>query len=463
MTEPQEVSTAPTAGAQDEAPETQVRKQLRTQRAALYMSYTQENRKTKLEHNQDEPSVARPFNITTPPSLFKKFTGLSIALLLFTFALNDLLHQSDRPPAFVTPLAGSFNESFNGGGEPNTPLFRSQALDNAAQASVHGATLTSHTNGWLAAWYGGTREGAKDVQIFLSQAAPGDHNRAVDLNWSKPTALLSSHTLGQDLNRYVKKLGNPVLFTTPNQKVWLFFVSVSVGGWAGSAINVMVSDDGGQTFSPPQRLTTSPFFNVSTLVRNRPIALANGGMVIPVYHEFIGKFCELLWLDADGNITDKQRLSWGRTTLQPSIVAENERKAAVFMRISAPKTHIEVTITEDAGAHFTKPTAINLPNANAAIDAALLPDNRWLLIYNHDPVARDKLSLATAEDPLGPWVQRVILDEYRPDTNFARFSYPVLVTDQHNYHLLYTVERSFIQSVVFNANWLSMQGSITYE
>lgn len=390
--------------------------------------------------------------------------GALIAIALLGFYSFEFISQAATGRAaknqFVPTLSNTI--SSNGASSSQTalstePVFSKKPLANGHQASVHGATLTPTQSGWLAAWYGGTREGAKDVQLFTTRTTTIDSNNQQMLTsqqWTPPQAILSRTELGEQLGRYVKKLGNPMLYTTEDGNVWLFFVSVSVGGWAGSAVNVMVSSDGGASFSPPRRLTTSPFFNVSTLVRNRPISLANGGMVIPIYHEFMGKFCELLWLDAEGNITDKQRLSWGRHTLQPSIVAKDEHTAAVFMRISAPKTHIEVATTQDGGQTFSKPSAINLPNANAAIDASLLPNNDWLLVYNHDPIGRDKLALATASSPTGQWHKRTTIEQHQPETGYRRFAYPAIVAADGQYQLLYTVERSFIQSVNFNAHWL---------
>lgn len=386
---------------------------------------------------------------TNPPSSRPRLGRLGIitALILLGFYALEFMRQPIVSPTFRPTLAISADL------QSTAPHFSKQPIANGQQASVHGATLTPSQSGWLAAWYGGTREGAKDVQLFTTRTLPTNTGISTQ-GWTVPQAILSRTQLDEQLGRYVKKLGNPMLYTAEDGKIWLFFVSVSVGGWAGSAVNVMVSSDNGLTFSPPRRLTTSPFFNVSTLVRNRPISLSNGGMVIPIYHEFMGKFCELLWLDAQGNITDKQRLSWGRHTLQPAIVAKDDKTAAVFMRISAPKTHIEVAATNDGGKTFSTPQAINLPNANAAIDASLLPNKDWLLVYNHDPIGRDKLAFATASSPEGPWHKRVVIDQHQPETDYRRFAYPALVAANGHYELLYTVERSFIQSVSFNSQWL---------
>lgn len=90
----------------------------------------------------------------------------------------------------------------------------------------------------------------------------------------------------KDLNRYIKKLGNSVVTIDDSKRFWLFYVSVSVGGWTGSSINVKWSDDGIQ-WTPAKRLITSPFLNLSTLVKGNPIIYSNGHLLVLAYHEFI--------------------------------------------------------------------------------------------------------------------------------------------------------------------------------
>ena len=46
--------------------------------------------------------------------------------------------------------------------------------------------------------------------------------------------------------KHIRKMGNPVIAMAPDNRLWLFYVSVSIGGWAGSAINAMYSDDLGE-------------------------------------------------------------------------------------------------------------------------------------------------------------------------------------------------------------------------
>ncbi|MEJ2741289.1 MAG: exo-alpha-sialidase, partial [Gammaproteobacteria bacterium] len=295
------------------------------------------------------------------------------------------------------------------------------------------------------------------------QAPPPNASNTVG-SWETPTVLFSRSDAMSHLNRYIKKLGNPVLYTDEGGRVWLFFVTVSFGGWAGSAINVTVSEDGGQHFGPVHRLTTSPFFNVSTLVRNRPVSLQDGGLLVPIYHEFIGKFCELLWLDTSGSIRDKQRLTWGRSTLQPALVPRSASEAAVFLRAASPRTAVNVMLTRDGGKTFSPPINTGLPNSNTAIDATLLPDGRWALVYNDDPIGRDALSIAAAQHAEGPWQTLRILAQQRPGSDEKRFAYPVIVSPPTPpvFHLMYTVERRYMRYETFNTSWLTPEsGSAT--
>jgi predicted neuraminidase len=74
-------------------------------------------------------------------------------------------------------------------------------------------------------------------------------------------------------------------------------VAVSFGGWAASRLVVLESDDLGRSWDFDEALTTSPFMNISTLVKTPPIRYADGTVGLPVYHEMVGKFGELLRLD----------------------------------------------------------------------------------------------------------------------------------------------------------------------
>ena len=240
-----------------------------------------------------------------------------------------------------------------------------------------------------------------------------------------------------------------------NGKIWLFFVSVSVGGWGGSSINMIESNDEGKTWSRAKRLVTSPFFNISTLVRNKPVQYQDGTIGLPIYHEFLRKFGEIIRLDESGEIIGKIRLSHGTSTLQPTIVAESGSDAVTLLRNAGDKPrHILRLKTSDSGYSWSKAEALDLPNPDAAIDA-LSFQNRTLLVFNNTVRGRNDLSLAISTNKKWHILHRF---DHSETSNTSEFSYPAIIRGfDDNIHVLYTWDRELIKHISFNANWIAEQ------
>src|ERR1035441_4636936 len=186
-------------------------------------------------------------------------------------------------------------------------------------AFSHVSSLCELGGGKLAAvWCGGSREGAHDVAVWFTTRGPLDNDK-----WSSPRPIVTRDSAAQETSRYVRKLGNPLLIAEKDGRLTLVYVSVAVGGWSCSSLNVKQSLDSGKTWSPSQRLGLSPFFNVSELVKNNAQPLIDGGWAVPIYHEVLGKFPELLWLHPGSGCAEavKSRAFGGRSAFQPSRVA----------------------------------------------------------------------------------------------------------------------------------------------
>jgi len=357
---------------------------------------------------------------------------------------------------FVAPALGGFAppQAAPRAVSSTASLYRPQLLPNSAERSVHSATAAEISGGRLRAfWYGGSREGAADVAIYTSVYS------LVDGTWSPERAVVTREAAQRHLQRYLRKLGNPVVGRDRNGRLWLFFVSVSVGGWGGSAINLTVSEDEGENWSAPRRLIASPFFNISTLVKGSPLQFADGTIGLPVYHEMLGKFGELLRLDAEGHAIRKTRLSWGRTSLQPVIVPRSETEAVGFMRYAGdPPNRVLMIRTTDSGATWTPPVKTSLPNPNAAVSGVLLANGPLLLALNNVEENRESLSLASSTDFDNTWR---IAHEFEGDSSslqpsWREYSYPWIMQDgAGDVHLLYTWGRTRIKHVHFNPAWLA--------
>ncbi len=310
--------------------------------------------------------------------------------------------------------------------------------------SVHGSSICTLPNGELVTiWYGGQREGAADVAIYLARRSPGPAG-----TWGAPEKLLGPEDVESDTGRNVRKLGNAVLFPDPEGRLWLVYVSVSVGGWSGSLLNVKRSDDGGRTWSTSQRLTLSPLLNFSTLVRTKPFFTRDGWIGLPVYHEFVAKYAQILWLEpGDEQPAGRfhlRRVPFGADLLQPAVVPVNEQRAVMLLRDGGDERTLHVAHSTDAGWSWTLPVPTELPNPDAGIDAIRLHDGRIVLAYNDVREDRRRLRLAVSADEGETWVPGAVLE----DAAEGEFSYPSLVQDAAGYvHVTYTWQRRRIKHV----------------
>jgi predicted neuraminidase len=268
---------------------------------------------------------------------------------------------------------------------------------------VHAASAVELKDGRLrAVWFSGSREGASDVTIQTAVMDPST------LQWGPEHTLFDRQQLEQSLWRYVKKLGNPVLARAPDGSLVLWIVNVSLGGWAGSAISWSRSIDEGGSWSPPKRLVTSPFLNISTLVKSGPVALAGGEMLLPVYHELLTKFAEVLRINPAGQVVDKIRIPASRTRLQPVILVQDATHAQMLMR-SAGEPRIAEAATSNAGKTWSAAVSGPLPNPDSAVAGVVAADGgRWLAL-NPLEAGRQSLALFRAAkdgdfDPAAPFL-----------------------------------------------------------
>ena len=376
----------------------------------------------------------------------------------------------------------------------SSPDMHTRFISDRQNIHTHAASLVELHDGHIRAfWFSGSREGAEDVELRSAVFDP------VKNRWGPEQSLANRADTQRMLWRYVKKIGNPVAQRMPDGTLWLFYVTVSLGGWAGSSITAMTSTDDGASWSVARRLITSPFLNISTLVKGTPFLYSDGTMGLPVYHEFIGKFGELLRIDGSGKIIDKQRLSSGNTTLQPVVLIKNSQQATALMRYSgAGPGRVIATTTDDAGQHWSIPTKTALANPDAALTGTVLPDGRILAVLNDIEQGRDALSLVLSADGGTSWKTIFQLEEQRgrlfdpvhyvqavaelaktSETGITdavayaksaqrnkceaqhcafEFSYPYLIQENSgDFHLVYTWNRSFIKHVQFTRAWLDQR------
>ena len=269
--------------------------------------------------------------------------------------------------------------------------FDAQFVSRAPGRAVHAASAVELLNGDLrAVWFAGSREGAADVAV---QTAIMD---AATLQWGAESTLFDRTQIERGLWRYVKKIGNPVIARAPDGALWLWMVNVSLGGWAGSSITWSRSADEGSSWSQPRRLVTSPFLNISTLVKGMPLALADGQIVLPVYHEFVTKLAEMVRIDTQGRVMDKVRIPGSQTSLQPVVLATSPERAEVYMR-SGNARALMTSTTNDAGKTWSTTHATAWPNPDAALAGVVTRTGAKWLALNPTTNHREILALLRAD------------------------------------------------------------------
>ncbi len=311
-----------------------------------------------------------------------------------------------------------------------------QELMDVSTPSVHASTITQLPGGNLIlAWFGGTREGSSDVKIYASRT---DENG----NWSLPHVLLDRFALQSQTGRYIRKLGNPLLFYY-NGRLHFFVVSVSFGGWSGSSLNHAWSTDEGKTWTKFKRMQISPLFNISSLVRCPPVALADGCLGLPIYHELFYKYGEWLVLNEAGSIIDKARIHFDTRALQPTVAVINQNEAIALLRNGHQGGgYVKSVKTTDAGYRWTQMPDAPILNPDSCIALLKLADGTLLLAGN--PIeGRSILCLwKTHVVDQNEWVLAAEL-ENEPG---QEFSYPTLIQDQAGrVHIVYTWKRKSIR------------------
>jgi predicted neuraminidase len=199
----------------------------------------------------------------------------------------------------------------------------------------------------------------------------------------------------------------------------------------------------------------NPFFNLSSLVRNKPIYASDGRIGLPVYHEMALTYPQMLWLTPGPNGTVQEyrmrNLSTETGLIQPALVPLDDDRVLMMLRDRSNGRSLRSAFSNDNGWTWSVAAPSGLPNPDAAIDALRLRDGRILLVYNHSENDRENLRLAVSNDQGRTWRTGAILEEGEQ----KEYSYPNLAEDRRGHiHLTYTWHRERIKHVTFNLAWL---------
>jgi predicted neuraminidase len=311
----------------------------------------------------------------------------------------------------------------------------------------HPASITQLDNGdLLIAYHGGTGEYEDDTAVYATRLKAGE------ARWGAPAVIADTPFHGD---------GNAVVWQGPEGWVWLFYVVRYGKTWSDSRIHCKVSRDGARTWSDPFVLAFEP----GMMVRNRPIVLAGGDYLLPVYHEkgndpeLVSADCTSLFL----RYHPKTR-QWTHTpairsrlgNIQPGVVRLTDEHLVCYCRRGGdyegrPDGYLVWSESRDGGKTWAPGRDSPFPNPNAAIDFLKLQSGNLMLVYNDSMKHRTPLVAALSTDGGKTFPYRRALKEGPGD-----FAYPYAVQARDGpIHLVFTShERTVINRAVFEERWL---------
>ena len=316
----------------------------------------------------------------------------------------------------------------------------------AAHASNLLAMPVGHAAALTAFWFAGDRESAPNVQIAASQ-----FDRATQ-RWLPARSVVDRHTMGAQLDFGLRRLGNPVAWLDASGRVHLFVVATGWGGWAAGRILHLVQSSADNTLDklvlvPDRVLPLSWLWNISFLVRNVPLPLADGGMILPVHFEIGKKYPVALRFDRQGEFLGMVRMSRRPYLLQPTLLAQTPSQWTALMRDHRPDGHIPAVQTLDSGRHWSDLPDLALVNPDAAVSGMALSPGQMVLTHNSSPHARNLLDLSRSTDA----VHWTLLQPLAHGGTDDEYSYPAVAWADGSLWVSYTDHRRSIAWQRFGA------------
>jgi predicted neuraminidase len=312
----------------------------------------------------------------------------------------------------------------------------------APYPQCHASTIAEVSPGKLvAAWFGGTRERAPDVGIWVARYEDGKWLDAVEVaNGLQPD--------GPRLPTW-----NPALFQAPNNGPLVLFYKLgpSPATWWGMMCS---STDGGRTWDKPHRLPDS----MLGPIKNKPVLLSDGTWLAPSSTEGEGGWRVHFELSRDSGqswrkVGPVERGADNLDAIQPAVLIHRDGSLQALCRTR--QGVIATTWSRDKGRSWSALEKTTLPNPNSGIDAVTLADARQLVVYNHSAPPPDRptkglrypLDVAVSNDGVD-W-RHVMTIESEPIPN--GYAYPAVIQASDGLvHITYTWDRKMIKHVVLD-------------
>ncbi len=287
----------------------------------------------------------------------------------------------------------------------------------------HASTIIKLCDGrFVSAWFGGTKEKANDVRIWVSVK---DEN-----GWSEPVPV----TPADDIPHW-----NPVLFLGNDGKITLYYkVGYEIPDWKTFTVT---SEDGAVTWSEPSEMISGDESGGRGPVKNKMLCASNGRLIAPastergVWKAFVDVSDDgLNWQKCDIPASDDVNM------IQPTLWESRAGHIHALMRTNCGK--IYRSDSDDNGITWCQAYETDMPNNNSGIDAVKLENGKVVLVCN--PIsdnwgARTPLTVYVSGDNGVTFEKLTDLE-----TEAGKFAYPAVIADKNTVYITYTWNRKKI-------------------
>lgn len=298
-------------------------------------------------------------------------------------------------------------------------LSAKEYIQEPVKGEVHASTvLPLKAGGYIAAWFGGTKEAHPDVAIWGARRIGGE--------WEVPRVLVKVNPESPHFN--------PVLRRADDGRISLYFkVGRNCSDWRTYLVE---SRDEGRTWSEPCELVAGDVWGGRGPVRNKCIRLKSGRWLAPASREFDPKSrsLKMLWR-AFVDRSDDDGRTWTASpvfempdseagVIQPTLWVASDGRVRAYLRSTTG--HVWETESGDDGVTWAPARETKLPNNNSGIDLVKATDGCLYLALNTASgnwASRSVLEVWRSADDGANWKPwRVLEKEER-----GEFSYPCII------------------------------------
>ena len=295
----------------------------------------------------------------------------------------------------------------------------------------HAPTIAQTPSGLVAAWFGGSKEGSPDCQIWLSKSVNGE--------WERPRVVAKEIERDSTGGEYGVPHWNPVLCNT-GEELWLFY-KVGEKPWSWTN-RLLISRDGGGTWEP----TWWPLHIIGP-DKNPPLvgaATLTWGSSVQAQQGYRGGS----WLARIEGCDFGRKQFWmnslsGMDAIQPALLQVHGGNFTALCRTRGGFV-AQSCFYQEADDYWTDLRKTSLKNPNSAIAALSLEDDDHIgtdvVVYNDSNTSRTPLVVACRRHLAG-WVNKVVLEDGE-----GSYAYPtVIAAIPGRLDIVYSVDRKYIQ------------------